>query len=654
MTGFVFVDAPHREGWRDTGALAELSAVAGALAARGHRVTVAGFAHWNLGHRHWPASVERAAIPLIERPAIEVATGGLSNGRPAYDALCVAQWLQDNPFDVVIAPQVGGLAAYRAMATAASAGPANSKTILWASGGTCARLLADRRPALFGDLVSDALERAALRAADAIVVAQGSAAVQAGSRLALPALAIPCEGQRQQVARASFTDVTFIGALEEGSGVLFFMDALERLQSAGLLAGRSVTFVGPARDAARGLSATTLAVRARNWGFAWDLKNGLSARDAVKLMAEPQRLSVFNGTQAGFPGLLAAAAEAGAAVLAPRTRQTRALLEPETHKLCLFASGPGHLERSLTTALTSAAGPAPRLAVAGPAAVTLWADELERLGASQPSRRSPRRRSKPRMSVCVIHRDHPQLLDRALASIDAGSYDAEVEIVLVDDAAKTPAAPAIEHESPSGGRTKPLKIIRNKKPVFPAAARNQAAAAASGDCLVFLDDDNWLLEDGLARLADAMASGRYDVVTAALDMEQPGLPPDRPPLRMAFLGDAGVAGLIFNGFGDASLAISKEAFERVGGFPDEGALAPAEDWVFLARCRAAGLRMASLWQPCFGYRKPVDLAMTSWRKNHKEGALARVRQAYGRLEGEDLELALAYMQGLELVRQEDD
>jgi len=245
------------------------------------------------------------------------------------------------------------------------------------------------------------------------------------------------------------------------------------------------------------------------------------------------------------------------------------------------------------------------------------------------------------------------LLPRALASIAAGRYDGKVEIVLVDDAGTPEAAHVLKHESPLSGSDKPLKIIRNEAPRFPAAARNQAARAASGDCLVFLDDDNWLLEDGLARLAAAMASGAYDVVTAALDVDQPGVDDGRPALRMAFLGDAGLAGLIHNGFGDASLIIRKEAFERAGGFADEGVLAPAEDWVFLARCRAAGLRMASLWRPCFGYHKPVDLARMRWRKSHKEGALARVREAYGRLQGDDLALALAYLQGLEMARQED-
>lgn len=648
MTRFCFLDAPHGRGWAATGALAELSVVAGKLATRGAHVTVSKFAHWNVGHEHWPAGVERAVIPLVERPAIEVADGVLGNGRPAYDAVCAARWLEEAGFDVVIAPEAGGLAAYAAMAAAACPGGGAAKTVLWATGGTRDRLLADRRPAAYADLISDALEHSALKAADAVIVPRGMA--RARARLGLPVLPLPAGTHDRPLSQSVFSQIALIGGLEESAGTLGFLDTIERLQDRGLMAGRSLVIAGPARRAGQGLSEATLEVRARGWDFAWSLKPDLSARDVAALMAGPGRLSVFAGAEAGFPGLLAAAVGAGASLLAPRTRLARALVRRDRHEGCFYAPTRGGLDRAIERVLNGGPAPAPRLALTQNEAVPAWTDALERLAASD---RPRRRRRRPSISVCVICREHPRLLPRALASIEAGSYEGKVEIILVDDAATPSAEETLDRESPLAGSDKPLKIIRNEVSRFPAAARNQAAVAASGDCLVFLDDDNWLIEGGLARLAAAMASGAYDVVTAALDVDQPGTDDGRPPLQMAFLGDAGLAGLIYNGFGDASLIIRKAAFEQAGGFPDEGVLAPAEDWVFLARCRAAGLRMGTLWKPCFGYHKPVDLAQRRWRKNHKEGALARVRAAYGRLEGDDLALALAHLQGLEMARQED-
>src|SRR3990172_6875623 len=158
----VFIDAPHRDGWRDTGGLAELSAVAGALAERGHDVALAAFAHWQLGHAHWPERLRRVTIPVIERPAIEVAPGGLHHGRPAFDGLCVAQWLAGQDFDLAVVPEAGGLGAYPAMAAAASPAGGGPRLAVWATGGARSRILNDRRPAQLSDLVADALERSML------------------------------------------------------------------------------------------------------------------------------------------------------------------------------------------------------------------------------------------------------------------------------------------------------------------------------------------------------------------------------------------------------------------------------------------------------------------------------------------------------------
>ena len=371
--------------------------------------------------------------------------------------------------------------------------------MVWASGGTRALLLSERRPARLADLVSDALERAALAAADVVMVPRGCKNPMP-TKLALPALAPGGGPGRPSRRRGEIADIALIGPLSEASGALSFMDAIERLQGENLLAGRSVTFIGPARDEGRGLTAAIIAVRAARWNFEWTLRSDVSASEALALISEPQRLSVFAGCEDAFPGLLAGALEMGAAVITQRTRQTRALVAPGGHASALFTPGPGRLARSIAAALAEPASLRLRPAVAAGEAVALWADALEGRGRPRPVPRRAQRRGKPRVSVCVIHRDRPQMLQRALASIGIEDRHGEVEIVLVDDASATPEAHALLAELALESVRKPLKIIRNRQALFPAAARNRAAAEASADCLVFLDDDNWLLQGGLDRL----------------------------------------------------------------------------------------------------------------------------------------------------------
>jgi hypothetical protein len=635
-----FIDIPHADGWHRTGALAAFAPLAGELARRGHEVALAAFAHADLDHGHWPQTAERLAVPIIERPAIEAAPGGLGVGRSMYDALCVAEWLSGECFDVVVAPARGGFAAYAAMAAASAPAGRHPAIALWAAATTRWKLLADRRSPRLADLVSDALERAGIQAADRVFVPEGGRAPRGKSIVPLPALPIAALPAERRAAAAA-TEIAFAGDFGEAAGALLFMDALERLQAQGHMAGLSVKLVGPMRASGSGLSAETLAVRAGRWGFPWEAKPEFTAAEAARFLAAPGRLAVFAGAEESYPELYMAIAAAGGKVVAPTSPFTRRNGRGRGGPR-LFRREVGALVRAIEEALEA---PAAEGGAAGQdEVVARWADALE--GLRRPVRRAGRW---PSLSVCVVHRDRPQLLERAIASIRSQEGVGEVEIVLVDDgSAGEPAQAMLSHfESTLAGKS--FRLLRNSDPQFPAAARNLAAEAARGSCLIFLDDDNWLLPGGLQRLVESVASGRYDVVTSALDIEQPGAAEGTPPLRRIFLGDAGLAGLVFNGFGDASLAVTRKAFERAGGFPEEGVMAPAEDWVFLARCRKVGLRIGTLATPCFGFRRPVDLKETSWRRRYREGALARVREAYGDLAGEDLALALAYLQGLDLA-----
>jgi len=108
----------------------------------------------------------------------------------------------------------------------------------------------------------------------------------------------------------------------------------------------------------------------------------------------------------------------------------------------------------------------------------------------------------PEISVVVRTRDRPELLAQALASLAESTYR-RLQVVLVNDGGEPP-------EIPEGF---PLLVERVdlKENQGRAAAANAGVAAATGDYIAFLDDDDVVAPEHLAVLADAVAGAGVQV-----------------------------------------------------------------------------------------------------------------------------------------------
>ncbi|MBV8202853.1 MAG: PIG-L family deacetylase, partial [Acidobacteria bacterium] len=101
-------------------------------------------------------------------------------------------------------------------------------------------------------------------------------------------------------------------------------------------------------------------------------------------------------------------------------------------------------------------------------------------------------REGPLVSVVVRTRDRPELLAEALASLAAGEYR-RATVVLVNDGGAPPPVP--------DGFPLPLVRVDLPAPQGRAAAAAAGIAAAEGDYVAFLDDDDLAAPEHLATLA---------------------------------------------------------------------------------------------------------------------------------------------------------
>jgi LmbE family N-acetylglucosaminyl deacetylase len=188
-------------------------------------------------------------------------------------------------------------------------------------------------------------------------------------------------------------------------------------------------------------------------------------------------------------------------------------------------------------------------------------------------------REGPRISVVVRTRNRPHLLAEALESLAAGEYR-RAEVVLVNDGGEPPAVP--------DGYPLPVVRLDLEQTQGRAAAAQAGVAAATGDYVAFLDDDDLAAPEHLATLAGLVAGAGVRVAYTDAAVAVYELGPDgwvcrerRLPYSRDFDPDVlRVDNYIpFN-----TLLIERRLFAEAG--PFDTTLPFFEDWDFLIRLSA--------------------------------------------------------------------
>jgi glycosyltransferase involved in cell wall biosynthesis len=205
----------------------------------------------------------------------------------------------------------------------------------------------------------------------------------------------------------------------------------------------------------------------------------------------------------------------------------------------------------------------------------------------------------PKISVCVPFYNHGLYLPEALSSLSRQTYE-NFEVIVVDDGSTDAGATECfarmqkEHLPPR------FRFFRQQNGGV-GAARNFAAAQATGDLLVFMDADNVAREQMLAVFANAMqvsgadcATCNYDIFNGVANLQKSSIRTCAP------LGPCLEAGWRVNIFGDANFVVKKSVFTTLGGFATDRSA--VEDWQFLVRLTLRGFRQIVIPESLYWYR----------------------------------------------------
>jgi GT2 family glycosyltransferase len=220
----------------------------------------------------------------------------------------------------------------------------------------------------------------------------------------------------------------------------------------------------------------------------------------------------------------------------------------------------------------------------------------------------------PYFSVCIITYRRPDLLAKCLERIAPGRQTldaANYEVVVSDDCPEGSARQVVAN----GGFARWVKGPEQGV----AANRNNAAQAARGEWIVFVDDDELPEPDWLEKLHEAAVSGTWDVIEGRVE------PVDYPDSVFWYAPTVRQGGL----FCTANLAIRRELLVKLGGF-DQRLRVSHEDVELGGRIVASGCRTtfqgdAVVYHPARkstfrqGWAKAVQQQYQTYRLNHGIG-----------------------------------
>ena len=612
------------------------------LAEWGHDVTIA-YVNGNAADTRLMAETRAryarlgvAFEPIAPRPADMTVLA-----RAAAPTWALYDWLRgrDQPFDLVHVSEWRGIGygSLLAKTIGVAFGATHfvvkgSSPTLWHAEGNQQLLSAERQ------LVWVFMERRSIELADTVIC--GSAHLLQWMReagYALPARSFvwpnlfpaPAAGdERPADTGATLEEVVFFGRLEPRKGLLLFLDAIDRLVRRGQAPAR-ITFLGAAAVLIDGPA--LIRDRSRRWPAAVRTITDAAADDAVAYLSRPGRLAVIPSLLENSSIAVMECLQAGIPFLAADTGGTPELVAPEDRGRALVAPDRNALaERIAALAGAPLRAVRPRWDFAR--SLDVWSRWHARTApfAAAAERFAARSRAAagdtPPVTVCIVHHERPALVRMAVDSVITQDYPA-IEAVLVDDGSEGAEAQAALAEIETAFDARGWRVVRQENQC-PEAARNAAAAAARGEWLLFLDDDNVLFQDAVSRLMRAARfSGADCVTTASVRFTGDGDPRTGPASHRApirFLGGARNLNLIHNVAGDTCALVRRDAFEAVGGFAEIHGVA-LEDMELFNRLIRAGRRIESLPDPTYYYRIQSTSRMGLMRDRRlAEAARARV------------------------------
>ncbi len=178
---------------------------------------------------------------------------------------------------------------------------------------------------------------------------------------------------------------------------------------------------------------------------------------------------------------------------------------------------------------------------------------------------------RPYLSIIIPYHNSLETIGRLLASITGSKNVPAFEVIVVDDGSAVNLKSQISNLK-YDRRKVPLELIRLKRNMGPAVARNRGAQVARGKFLVFLDSDVEVFSDTLAQIAKIYTDDPDIVALTGVwvkDQRSRAFFPNFKALRdwSYWINERDKSGYYFL-FSTRIASIKRSVFMRLGGFDE--------------------------------------------------------------------------------------
>lgn len=436
---------------------------------------------------------------------------------------------------------------------------------------------------------------------------------------------LPFTRSNSEISAGQTRTIIYFGRQEERKGIKTFCNALSIIRTELEKTKTKVIFLGGLGEINEGPSLIYLLEASKDWNFRYSIIHDLSRDDALEyILNQSSPLVCICSEHENSPYTVSEMISLGIPFITSRNGGAIELIRDPNYPGIIDMNS-NIIANSIITFIHSPWGSAESSQEEAEIRSQWLQFHRENIIEQNEVKKSmpPSSRKNPLITVVVTTFDRPKKLLEAIRSITLQSYR-NIEIIVVDDASKTSEAIfALEQQLPLMLHGINHQIIRRKSNGYLGAARNSGLSVATGEYIIYLDDDDYAISTMLEKLLLGAQNTCGDVIIA-LNAYMPEserhtiIWSDHHRLIPSYVPTGGPHSLsaIENCIGAATSLIKTSLLKKIGGYSELKGVGH-EDYELYIKLLQAGARIHICPEVLYMYEtgRPSMLSNTSLQRN---------------------------------------